>query len=273
MKSSLKIALILSLTLVGSAWCAAGTEQSTSNTVVDTSAENLWCRVGVDHVTVDDGQLYDTLDVYFETGGIDLAGYVLKLGLASHLVGIVEILPGEIIDSCGWEMFRANRITPNPVASQIFELWQITALAQIGLSEAPPICFGFDRPVSLARLVVSSVHVPIAPDTSIAIFFYWEACRDNVLSDREGASILVSDTVINSCPIVFETERDQFPTCYGTPSKCISPTAVNIPRRLIEFQNGGVEFRLRIDPADPDSTKMAEPPRGSTLQDSSTDSR
>ena len=258
MKSSLKIALILSLSLSGSAWCAAGIEQNTNDSVVDTLAGNLWCRVGVDHVTVDDGQLYDTLNVFFETGGVDLAGYVLKLGLANHLVGIVEILPGEIIDSCGWEMFRANRIVARPEAPQISELWQITALAQIGLSEDPPVCFGFDRPVSLARLVVSSVHVPIAPDTLVAIFFYWETCRDNVLSDREGASIIVSDTIINFCPIGLETERDQFPTCHGTPQECISPTAANIPRRLVEFRNGGVEFRLRIDPAEPDSGLLME---------------
>jgi len=258
MKTGLKVALVLSLTLVGPAWCAAETEQNTSDTVVDTSTENLWCRVGVDHLLIDNGQLYDTLDVFFETGGIDLAGYVLKLGLASHLVGIIEILPGEIIDSCGWEMFRANRITPRPAAPAISELWQITALAQVGLGEEAPVCFGFDRPVSLARLVVSSVHIPIAPDTAIAIFFYWEACRDNVLSDREGASILVSDTVVSFCPVTFETGRDQFPTCHGTPPRCISPTAANIPRRLVEFRNGGVEFRLRVDPADPDSSSSQE---------------
>jgi hypothetical protein len=121
-----------------------------------------------------------------------------------------------------------------------------------------PVCFGFDRPVSLARLVVSSLHVPIAPDTSVAVFFYWEACRDNVLSDKEGASILVSDSVINSYPITIETEPNQFPTCHGTPAECISPEVANVPRRLVDFQNGGVEFRLRIDPPEEDSSSSIE---------------
>lgn len=245
-KLAFKTSLILSLVLGASVCLRGETTEDTNRAVGDTASTSPWCRVGIDHLTIDNGQLYDTLDLYFESDRIDLAGYVLKLGLAGQLVGLIEILPGEIIDSCGWEMFRANRVTPQPAAPQISELWQITALAQMGMRPDGPICFGFDRPVSLARLVVSSLHVPLAPDTSVAIFFYWESCRDNVLSDREGASILVSDTVANSCPITFETEREQFPTTHGTPPECISSRAANAPRRLVEFQNGGIEFRLKI---------------------------
>lgn len=253
MSSGLKFVLLIGLALTGSAYCVEPATESPIDTIVDSASVERWGRVSIDGRVVDNGQLFDTLDVYFETGGIDLAGYVLKLGLASQLLDVIDILPGEIIDSCGWDMFYANRVAPRPEVSQISDLWQITALAQIGAVEDPPVCFGFERPVSLARLVVSSVHVPLAPDTSVALFFYWETCGDNVLSDREGASIIISDTVVNFYPITFETERDSFPTCSGSPPECVSATATNKPRRLTEFRNGGVEFRLKIDSAEPDS--------------------
>ncbi len=253
MNSVLQVAPVLFCILVATVFGAQDSTESTNDTTVDLTNGERWCRVSIDSRVVDDGQLFDTLDIYFESEGIDLAGYMLKLGLASHLLDVIDILPGEIIDSCGWEMFYANRVAPRPDAPQISDLWKITALAQMGMGEEGPVCFGFERPVSLARIVVSSVHVPLAPDTSVALFFYWEACGDNVLSDREGASIIVSDTVVNFCPIIFETKIDSFPTCYGSPPECVSATATNMPRRLTEFRNGGVEFRLMIDSTEPDS--------------------
>lgn len=204
------------------------------------------CLVKIERVLVEDGELYDTLDILVESGGVDLAGCVLKLAIQNPYVDIIEILPGEIIDSCGWELFRAGEVEAQHPALGPLEIWQVTTLAQGITGRQQTICFGFDRPASLARVVVSSAHVPVVPDTNAAIFFFWESCRDNVISDREGESLLVSDTVCSSVPIALHTERDQFPTLFGTPSECISPRALAPPRRRVEFHNGGVEFQLKI---------------------------
>jgi len=102
-------------------------------------------------------------------------------------------------------------------------------------------------------VVVSSVHVQVVPDTTAGVFFYWESCRDNVVSDREGASILISDTVYDCFSITPDADPDQFPTRHGTPPECISPHAADPPRRLVEFHNGGVEFKLDLDRLERDS--------------------
>ncbi len=203
------------------------------------------CVVRIDRVLVEDMRLHDTLDLLVEAGGFEPAGCALKLATHSPFIDIVEILPGELIDSCNWDLFRARQVAPPPTGPP--ELWQLTVLAQGVSGRKEPLCYRFDRPASLARLVVSSVHLGSVPDTAAAIFFYWESCRDNVISDRVGASILVSDSVYDYLPIPFDTERDQFPSRYGTPPECIRPGLANPPRRLIRFHNGGVEFRVKIE--------------------------
>jgi len=217
-----------------------------------------WCRVQIGSLLVEDMKLDDTLDLLIESHQVDIAGFVLKLAVASGYVDIVEILPGEIIDSCRWEMFTARQIAAQNPEDAPRELWQITALAQGVSGTKVPLCFGFGRPATLARLVLSSTHLSLVPDTTAAIFLYWESCRDNVISDREGASILVSDTVIDQFPAAFETECDRFPTRCGTPQECISPRAADPPRRLVEFHNGGVEFRFRLDGPAADSPSVAD---------------
>ena len=209
------------------------------------------CVVQIESLLVDDMKLDDTLDVTIETTGVEVGGFVLKIAAANPIIDIVDILPGRLIDSCGWDMFDAHQITTNDQSAPR-EVWQITTLAQGMSGKKKPLCFGLDQPASLARLVVSSAHRPSVADTTAEIFFYWESCRDNILSDRKGAS-LVSDTVLDVLPAVFTTKPGAFPSRHGAPVECVSPRAKNPPRRLVEFRNGGVEFRFKPDATPSDS--------------------
>jgi len=203
--------------------------------------------VTIDTLPVDGSTFNDTLDIIVETRGIELAACQFKLAVASGQLDIVAILPGEMIDSCRWDMFKARQSTPVEQDGAPHEIWQITAIAQ-GISDKKvPVCYGLRRPATFARLVVSGTHPPDEPDSTAAIFFYWESCRDNVISDRQGSSILISDTVLDRVPVSFETEREQFPTRFGSLGKCVSHRAPNKPRRLLEFRNGGVWFRAGSD--------------------------
>lgn len=203
------------------------------------------CFISIDQIEISDGQLDDTLNVMIETIGFELGGCVLRIGVSNSLVNIVDILPGEIVDSCEWDMFRVSKTAQPTGAPNQLQVWQISGLVQGISGGEEPDCHRFDRPASLARIVVSSAHRSIVADTSVALFFYWESCRDNVISDSKGASILISDTVRQYSAPGLETAADQFPTIHGTPSECVSDQAVAPPRRLINFQAGGVEFRLR----------------------------
>jgi hypothetical protein len=214
------------------------------------------CVIRISTLLVEDMKLDDTLDLIIEANGIEISGCLLKLTAASDVVDIVDILPGELVDSCGWEMFDARQ-TPSDVRIGPREIWQITVMAQGVSGRKKPICFGFDRPAVLARLIVSSAHRPSVADTTAEIFFYWESCRDNALSDRKGA-LLISDSVWDVLPALYTTERDGFPNRHGSPPSCVNPRARTAPRRQVEFRNGGVEFRFKLETpvVDSSSTQM-----------------
>jgi hypothetical protein len=192
--------------------------------------------------------LYDTLDIIMEIDNLQPAGFDLKLAVENRLVDIVEILPGEIIDSCLWSLFRPRQVSTDSTGFGPSEIWQIVALSQQVSDSTGPRCYGFERPASIARLVVSSAHLDSVADTTVGIFFYWESCRDNAMSDRLGSSTLFSKSVEDRIPINWKSSHAAFPTRMGTPDECISDRATNPPRRLISFENGGVIFKATLAP-------------------------
>ncbi|MEW5796291.1 MAG: hypothetical protein AB1772_08000 [Candidatus Zixiibacteriota bacterium] len=220
------------------------------------SASSAHIVMSIGTLTVENLSLSDTLDVIIDAHGVDPAGCQLKIAVDGSLIDIVKILPGELIDSCDWDMFDARPLTRSDSAAGPREVWQIVALAQGASTQQAPKCYAFDRPATLAQVVLSSAHATNVNDTAAAIFFYWESCRDNVISDRQGASLLISDTVVDRITVAHETSESGFPTRRGTPDECVSPRAAAPPRRLVAFRNGGVVFKLAVDTSDKDSASV-----------------
>ncbi|MCP4685384.1 MAG: hypothetical protein GY867_08040 [bacterium] len=215
------------------------------------SAETVEVRdaryvVKIDRLKVTDGGVYDTLDIILDSYGSTVGGFDLKIAADSPFLEITEVLKGEIPDSCQWEFFNVRRITAGGVEGEPSTLWKITALAEFMTDSTEVPCYGFDRPASMVRLVVSSVHVDQVQDMSIPIFFYWQMCADNSVSGAEGNQMLVSKQVFDYYDVALESSPDIFPTRFGTPQQCINPSLVNGPVRAVEFHNGGVEFELDI---------------------------
>jgi hypothetical protein len=212
------------------------------------------CTISIDTLTVSDMKLYDTLEIMLEVENVQPAGFVLKVATENGLIDILNILPGEIIDSCRWDLFNARQLPSEDPSVGPAEVWQIVALAHKISDTKAPLCYGLKRPASLARLVVSSTPRANVPDTTVGIFFYWESCRDNALSDREGSSTLFSKSVEDRIPIFLNIRHATFPTRTGTPDECISSRASNPPLRAVVFKNGGVMFKAEIHPKT-DSTR------------------
>ena len=213
--------------------------------------------LSIDRMTITTMKVFDTLDVSIESFGKSVAGFDIKLATASHIIDILEVLPGEVCDSCAWEFFNARQVNTSKWENYPPSIWQVVALAETIPDDQRPVCFGFDRKASLVRLVVSSEHIPLVSDTTVAVFFIWEDCTDNTLSNATGDTLAMSVQVFD----YFETEDYKreaiFPTRLGAPRQCINPAAINKPLRLIEFHNGGVEFRMDIIP---DSADTLESP-------------
>ncbi|MCK4372596.1 MAG: hypothetical protein KAW61_05585 [candidate division Zixibacteria bacterium] len=215
--------------------------------------------LSVERLTVHRGRILDTLDVTLESGGNLLAAFDLRLALESRFVEILEILPGEILDSCSWEFFNAKAEDESVRENYPRSLWHVVALAELIPDETRPHCYGIGRRASLVRLVVSSEHVDLAPDGTAAIFFFWESCSDNSIAGVTGNMLSVSAKLYDYYPTGNYESEALFPTRLGAPEQCIDPSVKNPPRRRIEFHNGGIEFLMQLLPDSTHSDSTARP--------------
>ncbi len=112
------------------AFFAAAQAGATKPTVESTEAADSIYVVSLPHRLVDNGQLYDTLDLMLNSGNMPLAGFELKFGAPGRLFDIVKVLPGELCDSCYWEMFNAKRIDTQSKEDYPSIMYQIVAIAR-----------------------------------------------------------------------------------------------------------------------------------------------
>jgi hypothetical protein len=212
--------------------------------------------VSIERVKVGNMRIHDTLAITLNSFGRPLAGFELKFGLESPFIDIDTVLPGELFDSCRWEFFNSRSLTNPDRVDYPPILWQAVAIAQVSPGEQGPICYGLDGEVSLAKLVVTSERVARVPDTVAPIFFFWEDCTDNTISNASGDTLAISSKVFDFHDIEYTGDLESFPNRTGSSDECIRPSRPNRPRRLIEFHNGGVEFKLDVGDKTADSSEV-----------------
>ncbi len=202
----------------------------------------------IERLRIGDGHLYDTIDVLLESNGHTMAGFDLKIAVASDLVEIADIIPGVIYDSCRWEFFHAGPVRDiESKADYPPVLWQIVALAEAVPDQVRPRCYGLDRTASLLRIVFAGASREILTDTAVPLFFFWEDCTDNTISGRTGDTMFVSAAIFDYIGDQLPESRGLFPTRRGTPQQCISPAQAGRILRELDLHNGGVRFRFAAD--------------------------
>ena len=224
--------------------------------------------VRVDRREIKNRKIMDTLDISLETFRFPVAGFDLKIACNSPYVSIVGIIPGKVLDSCRWDYFTARRLNTQSKFNYPLTLWKAVGLAQMPTDTSRPICFGLDSAASLVRLIVSNQHVLQMPETTAAIFFFWEQCTDNVISGISGEHLALSSNVADYYPVDLLDSENLFPTHRGAPRQCVSLSALNPPKKCIEFQNGGVSFGYRSNEPSKVIRDDVAPPLDSHLKDS-----
>ncbi len=213
------------------------------------------------------GRFVDTIDVSLQSTGQMAAGFDFKIATSNQYLTILEVLRGEIYDSCKWDYFSAKALDRSTRPGYPPILWQVVGMAEGISNQEPARCFGLDRQASLVRLVVSSEHLIELVDTSTAIYFLWEDCTDNVVSSATGERLYLSTNVLDYFPIQNYADPATFPTRRGAPKQCQKPGSQNPAQRRVEFHNGGIRFAIpeipssggEISPATTPFQKAAEP--------------
>lgn len=240
MLKKITISLIfLSLTL--------GSIKGENNNAQSKNQENILPEyiISINSLEISDMVVSDTIDILISTNSAFLAGFDLKVTYNNEFFTILNILPGKLSDSCKWDFFNARALDKKEEFAS-FDIWQIVALADMSPGSEKPLCFGLDSVISIARLVVSNQYLKEVPDTVVPIYFLWEDCTDNTISGISGNSLVLSKTVKDYYQVNKIVEGDPFPSTIGTPESCLKKNSKNAPSRLIEFQNGGVEFRFKV---------------------------
>ncbi|HEX2897743.1 MAG TPA: hypothetical protein VHP63_06820 [candidate division Zixibacteria bacterium] len=205
--------------------------------------------IKIDSAVFDHEHLLDTVDIILNNTGLPIAGFDLNVGISSRALRILEVLSGEVLYSCNWETFNAkNSIGGNwegaPIAT-----WQILGLAEFMPDSIRPLCYGLERPASIARLVVEldSNLVRTSRQDFWPIYFYWQDCSDNTVTNTLGDSLFMSVSVDGISYSDSTGTAFKFPTRYGTPNSCIKPKAQNKPTRKVALVNGGVRLGTVVD--------------------------
>ncbi len=205
-----------------------------------TMADRPYYKITIENESYSLGQLIDTVDISIESSGKPIGGVDIKIGFDSPALEILEIIPGEIPDSCGWKFFNTRDVSFKTSGEAPTGVWQILAMAEFGGDTVRAVCYGFDRKASIAKLIihVDSSKLDLETDSALAIFFYWQDCGDNTVTNISGDSLYLS--------LISANEKDTlrvFPSRIGAPDSCINPKAQNKPVRGVVFESGGVRIR------------------------------
>lgn len=208
------------------------------------SATETLLEINIERLVVDDMRADDTLLISIATKGQEISAFDLKFGCQGDFLDIIDVLPGEICDSCRWEFFNVRQIDTEGKIGYPDNLWRAIAVAEVVPDSIRPLCYGFERKASLLKLVLSSGEKASIPDTVEPIFFLWEECSDNTVSDRSGNVLMLSASVEDCPPVLYRP--GSFPTTAGAPLNCLKQGKHNQPARKIIFRNGGVTFKLDL---------------------------
>jgi len=202
--------------------------------------------ISIDRVLIDDMRINDTISIWLQNDDLSLAAFDFKIGCSADYFQIIDILPGDLCDSCGWVFFNVRRVEPSNAGSPGL-LWQVVALADMMSDTTISRCYSLNRRASLVKLVISNEFIKNVPDTSIPIYFYWEDCTDNTISEVGGTILCLANKVIEYYKPDIITQPEQFPSMTGPLNNCIKASSLNKPLKKIEFHNGAVEFKLNLE--------------------------
>lgn len=218
------------------------TEVDSSGTGIVQDSGAVFYTLRIEEATLGPNPSVDTIAIFLGGNDASVAGFSLRIGLDHPTILIEEIIKGEIIDSCGWELFSPRDGSSTRTDNDPAQVWSIVGLAKSSGDTSIPQCYSFDREASLCKIVLSYEPLPGSEVSEIPLFFYWKNCRDNLLTDLSGSQLSIANLVIDHNGDTLSNESGVLPSLAGTPESCFNTAALNHPRRIVNFRNGVVRI-------------------------------
>ncbi|MCP4569569.1 MAG: T9SS type A sorting domain-containing protein, partial [FCB group bacterium] len=194
---------------------------------------------------------FEDVSITTEDSRLQMGGFEFLIAYDATALAAVEVLPGQLLEDCGWEHFTYRFGADGNCGSGCPSgLLRIIALAEINDGPNHPSCYGppDEDPHELAKLRFLVTNDRTFQCMYAPIQFYWADCNDNAFSNVNGDSLYLGQRVYDfeGNLIWDEDDDDQFPEDariphVGAPDFCMSGDKT-APIRLIEFWNGGVDI-------------------------------
>ncbi len=184
------------------------------------------------------------LSIYIENTDIQFGGFDVSIGFDSNVVAIDEVLQGQLLTDCGWELF-SHQILPGSDCGATCPntILRIVTIAEIDNGTSHPSCYG---PPDTLRHELARIKLHVKNDMNIAagdypFKFQWNNCSDNLFASLTGDYALCDMMVYdwNDALLWDETDDDGYPEylrppATGTADSCFVTEAV----RLVVFKQG-----------------------------------
>lgn len=158
-------------------------------------------------------------------------------------LSLQQVLPGAMLDSCGWEYFT-YRTGPfsNCAGTCPSGMLRLVAIAETNNGNVHPWCFWGGESGYLAWMEFRVTDDRKYECTNNPISFYWSDCGDNVMSSFSGDSLFLSHRVYEfsgAFDITGQPGYGGWQGIAGNPDCLISPTSVDT---VLDFYDGEVEI-------------------------------
>ncbi|HSG99821.1 MAG TPA: hypothetical protein VLB27_07220, partial [candidate division Zixibacteria bacterium] len=190
------------------------------------------------------------LSVTSEGSMNELGAFDFLIAYDPSALSALNAEPGTFIEGCDWEYFtyrfgpfgNCNNACPSG-------LIRIVGLAETNDgASSHPICFGpgTNDPVELARICFQVTNDRTLECQFAPVRFFWIDCGDNVLSDKTGDSLFVSNEIYDyGNPNSIADPTTGFPTFTGIQGYCLDGSGFPgkpVPENCVNFYNGGVDI-------------------------------
>ena len=202
--------------------------------------------VSIDTVSVSTLSEVDTLDIILSAGS-ELGGFDFKIGSGSSKAVISDVLPGEFVGFCRWDIFN-KRSLEIPDVSIASSIWHVVGLADMAIDDTVKAIYSMDHDASLIRLEVQTrERSTLSAPESIPFFFYWDGCSDNTLSSVSGDTLILSSEVRDGFSGKNYPVSSQFPSYTGLTDDCSRILSNPRIQQNLVLRNGGWRFITRPD--------------------------
>ena len=195
--------------------------------------------VKVSSLTLDYNALDRTYDlpvtITNNTELIELGGFGLNIKFAPDVMTLVDIIPGDAMESCGWEYF-SYRVDDDGIIT-------VVGLAETNDGSNHPTCYltGGESEFFVLKLYIPSSESAVG--SGYLVEFYWSECTDNLFTNLTGNTLFGSASVFSFSDVDI-THDQPLPTISGMPDACLeSLNGGNVTAlREVNFYNGIIEI-------------------------------